>query len=230
MTDALHIFVLCGFAIAQPLLDLMGRTAEFFVVRRSQPIDIVLLVLLVCVLLPALVVLVEAAAGLLGRRMRKVVHGIVVACLVAAIALQALKRVDGIPGVYLVAGAALLGVALTVSYLRLASLRFYLTVLSPAVLIFPGLFLFYSPVSKVVFPPPQIEAAYPKVKATAPIVMVIFDEFPVTSLMDERRRIDPVRYPNFAALAQDATWFRNATTVFTTNPSVMGHHKRCRLS
>ena len=43
--------------------------------------------------------------------------------------------------------------------------------------------------------------------------MVIFDELPVTSLMDQRRRIDPVRYPNFAALAQDATWFRNATTV-----------------
>ena len=211
--DSLHIFVLCGFAVAQPLLDLMGRTAEFFVVRRSQPIDIVLLVLLVCVLLPALVVLVEAAAGRVGPRVRKAVHGMIVASLVAAIALPALKRLDGIPGVYLVAGATLLGVALSVTYLRFASLRFYLTVLSPAVLIFPGLFLFYSPLSKVVFPPPQSEAAYPKVDATAPIVMVIFDELPVTSLMDERRRIDPIRYPNFAALAQDATWFRNATTV-----------------
>ena len=210
---SLHIFVLCGFAIAQPLLDLMGRTAEFFVVRRSEPTDVLLLVLLVCLLLPALLVLVEAAAVLLGRRVRKAVHGVIVAVLVAAIALPALKRLDGIPGAYLVAGAALLGVALTISYLRLASLRFYLTVLSPAVLIFPGLFLFFSPVSKVVFPPPQPEAAYPKVNATAPIVMVIFDELPVTSLMDERRRIDPIRYPNFAALAQDATWFRNATTV-----------------
>ena len=216
--DSLHIFVLCGFAIAQPLLDLMGRTAEFFVVRRSQPIDIVLLVLLVCVLLPALLVLVEAAAGRVGPRVRQAVHGVIVAGLVAAIALPALKRLDGIPGVYLVAGATLLGVALTVGYLRLASLRFYLTVLSPAVLIFPGLFLFFSPVSKVVFPPPQPEAAYPKVNATAPIVMVIFDELPVTSLMDERRRIDPIRYPNFAALAQDATWFRNATTSSDMTP------------
>ena len=226
---SLHIFVLCGFAIAQPLLDLMGRTAEFFVVRRSEPTDVLLLVLLVCLLLPALLVLVEAAAVLLGRRVRKAVHGVIVAVLVAAIALPALKRLDGIPGVYLVAGAALLGVALTVTYLRFASLRFYLTVLSPAVLIFPGLFLFFSPVSKVVFPPPQPEAAYPKVNATAPIVMVIFDELPVTSLMDERRRIDPIRYPNFAALAQDATWFRNATTVaaFTTEaiPAILtGKH------
>jgi hypothetical protein len=31
--------------------------------------------------------------------------------------------------------------------------------------------------------------------------------------MDENRQIDPVRYPNFAALARDSYWFRNATTV-----------------
>ena len=43
--------------------------------------------------------------------------------------------------------------------------------------------------------------------------MVIFDELPLTSLMDEKRQIDPVRYPNFAALADDGYWFRNATTV-----------------
>ncbi len=219
--DSLHIFVLCGFALAQPLLDLMGRTAEFFVVRRSEPTDVLLLVLLVCILLPTLVVLVEAAAGRVGPRVRQAVHGVIVAGLVATIALPALKRLDGIPGVYLVAGAALLGVVLTLTYLRLASLRFYLTVLSPAVLIFPGLFLFYSPVSKVVFPQPQPEADYPKVKATVPIVMVIFDELPVTSLMDERRQIDPIRYPNFAALAQDATWFRNATTSSDMTPQAI---------
>lgn len=49
--------------------------------------------------------------------------------------------------------------------------------------------------------------------AGTPIVMIVFDEFPVTSLMDERHGIDPGRYPNFAAFARRATWFRNATTV-----------------
>ena len=45
-----------------------------------------------------------------------------------------------------------------------------------------------------------------------PIVMVVFDQLPLTSLLSESGGIDP-RYPNFAALADDATWFRNATTV-----------------
>ena len=43
--------------------------------------------------------------------------------------------------------------------------------------------------------------------------MVVFDEFPLTSLLDEHYQIDSVRYPHFAALAEQSTWFRNATTV-----------------
>jgi hypothetical protein len=44
-----------------------------------------------------------------------------------------------------------------------------------------------------------------------PVVMIVFDEFSTTSLLDSHRRIDPVRYPNFARLARDGTWFPNST-------------------
>jgi hypothetical protein len=46
------------------------------------------------------------------------------------------------------------------------------------------------------------------------VVLVIMDEFPGDTLLDRRGRIDPVRYPNFAALAGDSTWFRNAYSVY----------------
>ena len=46
------------------------------------------------------------------------------------------------------------------------------------------------------------------------VVLLVMDEFPGDSLLDRHRRIDPVRYPNFAALAADATWFRNAFSVY----------------
>jgi hypothetical protein len=46
------------------------------------------------------------------------------------------------------------------------------------------------------------------------VVLLVMDELPSDSLLDRRRRIDPVRYPNFAALAGDATWFRNAYSVY----------------
>ena len=53
----------------------------------------------------------------------------------------------------------------------------------------------------------QGEAA---VKAKPNVVLLVLDEFPGDSLLDARGRIDPGRYPNFAALAGDSTWFRNA--------------------
>jgi hypothetical protein len=42
------------------------------------------------------------------------------------------------------------------------------------------------------------------------VILLILDEFTSDALLDDRGRIDPVRYPNFAALAADGTWFRNA--------------------
>lgn len=47
----------------------------------------------------------------------------------------------------------------------------------------------------------------------APVVMLVFDEFPVASLMDARQEIDAERYPNFAALGRSSTWYRRTTTV-----------------
>ncbi|MDA1015942.1 MAG: hypothetical protein O3A00_15980 [Planctomycetota bacterium] len=49
--------------------------------------------------------------------------------------------------------------------------------------------------------------------------MVVFDEASGLSLMDENREIDATLFPNFSALAKQATWYRNATTVhqFTAN-------------
>lgn len=211
--DSLHVFVLCSFAVAQPLFDLLARNAEVFIARHSEPVDVILLILILCVLLPVLVILIEVVAGLFGRRARKVVHWFTVASLTAVIALPALKKIFEIPGTVLLVGGTILGVLTAIAYFRYHPVHIFFTVLSPALLIFPGLFLLNSPVFKVVFPAKDPSAVTVKVENPAPIIMVVFDEFPVTSLMDEHRQIDPIRYPNFAALARDAYWFRNATTV-----------------
>lgn len=45
------------------------------------------------------------------------------------------------------------------------------------------------------------------------IVMVVFDELPLSSLMGPDGRIDAGRYPAFARLARTANWYRGATAV-----------------
>ncbi len=53
------------------------------------------------------------------------------------------------------------------------------------------------------------------------VVMIVMDEFPGDSLLGPNRRIDPVRYPNFAALAGNATWFPNAFTRYDSTPKAV---------
>jgi hypothetical protein len=50
--------------------------------------------------------------------------------------------------------------------------------------------------------------------AKPPVVLILMDEFPVDQMLDSAGRIDPVRYPNFAALAATGTWFKNASTTY----------------
>src|ERR687895_840351 len=54
----------------------------------------------------------------------------------------------------------------------------------------------------------------PKPPRKPHVVLLIMDELPSDSLLDRRGRIDRVRYPNFAALAGDSTWFRNAYSIY----------------
>jgi hypothetical protein len=86
------------------------------------------------------------------------------------------------------------------------------------VLIFPLLFLFHSPVAALLRPEPRATVASIEVRRPAPVVLVIFDEFSLLALLDGQGEIDAARYPNFAALARTATWYRNATAVADYTP------------
>jgi hypothetical protein len=54
--------------------------------------------------------------------------------------------------------------------------------------------------------------------ARVPVVMLFFDEFPLTSLLDSRGRVDRRLYPNLARFAREATWYRNATGIGPFTP------------
>ncbi|MFL5867067.1 MAG: hypothetical protein ACJ766_08210, partial [Thermoleophilaceae bacterium] len=53
------------------------------------------------------------------------------------------------------------------------------------------------------------------------VVMLIVDEFPGDSLLGPDGRIDATRYPNFASLAGNATWFPNAFTRYDATPKAV---------
>ena len=211
----LHLLVLWNFAVAQPLFDLFSRTAEFFVLRQSPALDIVLFAILLSVVVPALGVLVVWGIRIVDAGLSAGLHLFLVGGLSAMLALQALQMLQTLPhvsGVVLMLGAGGVGLLASVGYHLLPLVRTFCTLLSPGIALFPTLFLFFSPVSMLLFSSP-VEIAQVKIKDPPPIVLVIFDEFSSISLMDENRQIDARRYPNFAALAKEATWFRNASSM-----------------
>ena len=206
--------MLWALAVAQPLFHLLGRNPEFFATRGSPPREIVAFALVVTFAAPLAVLALEWAADRVGESVGWGVHLVCVALLIGAIALQAISQAGTLPALVL---AVALGAAGAVAYVRLSAARSLLTVLGPAPLVFLALFLLVSDVSDLVFPgSADVQAAH--VRATAPVVLVIFDEFPVHSLMGADGRIDKRLYPNFARLAADATWYRNTASVDQDTP------------
>jgi len=208
-----HLLAVSGFALARPLFDLLGKNAEFFAVRGSTAGDIVLFALVVTFVPALLLLAIEVLVGFVSEAAATVLHHVFLGLLAAVFGVQALKR-SGVDGtVVLIVGALAIGVAVAVAAWRLRPARSFLTVLSAAPILFLALFLFDSEASKLVISSGSAEAAAVRVRATTPIVFLLFDEFPVIDLQQADGGIDAKRFPNFAKLASESTWFRNTTTV-----------------
>jgi hypothetical protein len=213
----LELFALVGFAIAQPTLDVLGKAPDFFIFRQADRVDILVVVLAVTVL-PALCMwLVELAAGLAGEPVRRGVHLLLVGGLLALLALEVGKNLTPLRGAALVAVAALAGVAGAALRATWSGLRLWLRYLAPAPVVFALVFLLASPVSGLMLPQGggAVDANSPgvRIRAEHPVVMLLLDELPLTSLLDSKGQIDRRLYPNIAALADGSTWYRNATAV-----------------
>jgi hypothetical protein len=207
-----HLAALSALAFAQPLFDILGKNPAFFAVRDSSSREIVLFALALTLLPPLVLVVVELVVGLLSAAAAWLLHLVFVAGLVAVIVLEALTKSDPFEGLGALVVAGLIGVAGALVYWRASAVRTFLTFLAPAPLVFLALFLFNSPVSKLVFPE-KAEAKSVAVSSRTSVVVIVFDELSSGSLIDRRGNVDAVRFPNFASLAGDSTWFRAATTV-----------------
>jgi hypothetical protein len=210
VVDAAHVTALAGFAIAQPIFNLLAGTAQFFGVRGSTSTEIVVFAVAVMLVPFFVALLLEGLVGLAGEAPRRTLHLLFVGGLVTLISLRALKQAFDPSAGTLGLAALALGVAGALFYWRVRAGRSIVNVLTPAPLIFLAIFLFFSPVEKLVFPP-QAHARLAVENAHNDVIFLILDEFTTSSLMNAKGEIDAARYPNFGDLARHSTWFRNAT-------------------
>ncbi|MEX2554733.1 MAG: sulfatase-like hydrolase/transferase [Actinomycetota bacterium] len=213
---ALSILVAFNFAVAQPILDLTGRFPQFFLARRSPRVDLFLLAFGLAILVPAVVASFVWVAGLIHERLGTALHILVVGGLAGTLAIQILERVPALRNlgapVFVVAGA-LLGAGTVLLYYRSRGARSFVRLAAISALLLPALFLFSSPTSRLVLRQSAAISGSKLIANPVPVVMLVVDEFPIASLMDERGGIDASMFPGFAELAAGSTWFRNATAV-----------------
>ena len=213
--EALHVVALWGMAVAQPIFDVVGRSPEFFIAHDARPGELLALVVVLCLAGPALCLLLIHLAGRTGGwRWRRRAAAAVIGALAGAVALAAFKSLGGWPDGRLVALAVLAAAAAAVAYQRLPPVRTFASFLTPAAIVVPVVFLLNPGVDRVLAPAGESGALEGVTFAsTPPVVVVVFDQFQLAALLDPQGDIDRETFPNFAALADEATWFRNATGV-----------------
>ncbi|MXZ37371.1 MAG: sulfatase-like hydrolase/transferase [Holophagales bacterium] len=200
---------LSSLAFAQPLYDLLRRAPEFFAIRDLSLLDVLTLV----VLLAIVPVFAFGLPVLLARVIRPVwtrpTAAAAAGLLTAIIALQALQDQ---PATAAIPAAASAGAAAAWAYLRFQGVRYFGLLLSAAAVVVPALLLIDSRVRQsAAFASRDVVVDETDTGARAPIVLVIFDEWSLTSILDRTGSIDRERLPNLAALADQATWYPNTT-------------------
>ena len=218
--DLVILLTLVSFAVAQTVYEILSSNPEFLGARRVTNPQL-LAVVAVFGLLPAFIL---GALWALSRRLGPLHRGVfsgLIAVFSLAVFWQGrntyLGDGDGLrhsPWLWIIPS---LGLAF-LAWRNERGFRSFLLALSPAILIFPALFLYRTWRSPIA-PPPLVVSAEASTGAGAltapngtPVFFLVFDELGLHALLNEDGQIDAGLYPAFAKLAAETHWFRNATS------------------
>jgi hypothetical protein len=209
--DTLAIFGLYNLSVARPLFELLAPNAEFFVFKRASRLEICFFIFALSFVIPAILVFIRFLLSKISEKAGNFFQGFIIAILTLAFILPGLNRHHFITNnsimILLIVCCALLGIG----YFLFNWLRLFYVYLAPAILIVPLLFLFSPRIYRILFET-STEIPAVKIQSQTSLVFIIFDEFPLISLLNENREIDD-RYPNFLRLSKEWNWYRGASTV-----------------
>lgn len=204
---------LASLAVTQPVLDLMGRNPEFFVAGAYTTSQIAAFAVVVAVVPCLVLVVLYSLVRGVHRATSEVLHVVLVGTLGLVVGNVVLRSVGG-DGWGPAIAAGLTGAAVAVALRRTVAGGLLLQYLAGAQVLFLAAFLLTSPASALLSDEPDLDAlgevSVPV--PPGPVVVVVFDELPLPTLVKPDGTINAERYPAFARLAAGSTWFRNASS------------------
>jgi len=211
----LHVFALFSLAVSHPLYSVLAQPDHlpFFTAHQSRNIDMGLFILTFSIALPGTLCLVLGIMRLLSKRLASGLFLIIMLTLLFTAQVPLTEN-------WLVANSkfnpvlpAITAVTAVLLYVYFQWARTFLTIMSAAIILSPLLFLASPSIRSYMATPDARDFSFTTRGENQPnIVMIVFDELPLNSLLEENHLIDAVRYPNFHRLSKNSTWFRNTTT------------------
>ncbi len=203
---------LSGFAVSQPLLAVAGENPALFTFAGVQGTDLVVFALVVALVPPLLLWAATVAAAAVDRKAGDRLFLVFASLLASAAAIQWVKSTGIEHG--LVLGIAGLGAAVGfgAALVRVSAVSMWTRFTAPLPVFSVVLFLVASPAGDLLRSP-TVAAGPAEGSDAVPVVFLLFDEFPLKTIIDGDRHIDAERFPNFARLASESTWYRDYTTM-----------------
>jgi len=204
----LTYLALSTMAIAQPLLDLYGKNPTVFSAAKLAPVEVLVFLLLVGIAPASICTGLDRFSALFGPKVNEATRLCLISGLSLLLGLAVARWLDVNRTIPSVAIGSLFALVIPVAFDRSKPVREWsrwLSLLAVAVLgsaviaLQPVLFESNGPKSDAVVENREVT-----------VLQVIFDEFPLYSLLGRDGKINATRFPGFAELAQGATWYRNS--------------------
>lgn len=208
---SIHIYALYGMSIAQTVLTVLSNNPSFLVVRRSTVVDIVAFLCIVLLAIPAILVAIPYLLGRLNETAGWIAHLVILGSLATLFVTDLYGNIFGLdsPGVRILVMSIASATLLVYGYLRIQLVRDLMLAIVVAPIAITILFILNLPPLGAVDAP----AVSVGIDGDNPVVMVVLDEFSLPVLLNSDGSIDASRFPNFASLADTATWYPMTTTV-----------------
>lgn len=213
---SLALLALWALVVCQPVLDILAQTPEYWPANKIDSSTLILFTLALTLLPPLLLALVLAAIRR-GFRSYPVLAGALgyssLLLLLAVGIYYPLSLSIGSRPFWLIAPTVLAASLVTYLYPRSQNLRSFLSLCALAAVVVPVNFLLLTPTRSLLLAnEPAANSERTLLDLQAPVVMIVFDELSLSSLLDSDGEINSRLFPNFHRLASSSTWFLNATT------------------
>lgn len=218
---------LCTVAVAQPLLQMYGDSVAVFAAANYEGVIVVAFGLVVLFVPATVLLLLDVLATAFIPRIAQWVQRVLIFIGAWAVVLVILRSVSVGPWIVDLVWTGALGVAATWAIDQRATVKSWVTYISPLSVIVGIVFVMSA--TSVIAPPEATvltieksavfssETETPQDKVS--VVWIVLDEAPLWPLLTSTGEINANRYPGFAALAKTSTWYRNvlATSQTTTD-------------